>query len=148
MNVGNPNDLVAGFVKKSRGHRTDIAKPLNDDARVHPEHTEFSERSVAIDEHASPRGFVTATRSSEVDGFAGDDGGLGVPYVHGIRVHDPGHGLFVGAEIGSRYVALRTEPLDELSGIPARDALQFAMRQFLRIANHAAFCSAKRNVNH
>ncbi len=127
MNVGNANDFVAGLVQKFRGHRTDVAEPLHDDARIHAQHAEFGERPVAVDEHAAPGGFVPPARSAEVDGLAGHDGSLRVPHVHRIGIHDPGHGLFVRAEIGRGHVALRAEPFDEFSSIAARDAFQLAV---------------------
>ena len=53
---------------------------------------------------------------------------VGVPHVHRVGVHDPGHGLLVGAEIGRGHVALGAEPFDQFSRIAARDALQLAVR--------------------
>src|ERR1700740_1182 len=117
MNVSDSHDFIAGVVQKHCRHGADIAKPLDDHARVHAQHAEFGQRPVAVDEHAAPCGFVAASRSSKVNRFAGHDGGLGVPYVHRIRVHDPGHGLLIGAEVGGGNVALGAEPLDQLGGV-------------------------------
>jgi hypothetical protein len=131
MNIGDTDDFVAGLVQQLRRHRADVAESLNDDARVHAEHAEFSERPVAIDQHAAPGGFVAAARSAQVDGLAGDDGGGRVPHVHRVGVHDPGHGLLVGAEVRRGHVALGTEPFDQLGRIAPRDALQFAVESLV-----------------
>ena len=73
MNIGNADDLVAGFVQKLRRHRTDIAESLDDDASIHTQHAELGERAVAVDQHAAPGGFVAAARSAQIDRLAGDD---------------------------------------------------------------------------
>ncbi len=101
----------------------------------------------AGDHQAAAGGFLAAARAAERERFAGDDGRGGVAHVHRVGVHDPGHGLLVGAQIRSGNVALGPDKLDDLRGIAASDALDFAHGKFGRIADHATLRAAKRNVN-
>jgi len=40
-------------------------------------------------------------RPTDVNRFASDDRGARLPRVHGVGVHDPSHGLFVGVHVGA-----------------------------------------------
>ncbi len=46
--------------------------------------------------------------------------------VHGIGIHDPGHGLLIGVHVGSGNVDLRSDEFEKLRGIAAGDALKLA----------------------
>ena len=70
----------------------------------------------------------------------------GMTHRHGIGIHDPGHGLRVGINIGRGNVLGGSNDGQDLTGIAPRHALEFALGHALGIADHAAFGSAKRNV--
>jgi hypothetical protein len=109
---------------------------------------QFLDRLFAHHENAASGGLAPPARSADVDGLAGHDRGAGLPHVHGIGIHDPGHGLFVGVYVGRGDVLFRTDELEEFGGVAARHALQFALRHFVRIANDAALGAAEGNVHH
>ena len=81
---------------------------------------------------AAAGGGVASLRAAHLDGLAGDDGGGGAAGVHGVGVHDPGHGLLVGAQIGRGNVAFGTKPIAQFGGIAARDAFEFAAGKLRR----------------
>ena len=66
--------------------------------------------------------------------------------VHGVGVHDPGHGLLIGVHVGRGDVDFRADELEDLGGIAARDALELAGREQTGIADDAAFSAAEGNV--
>ena len=132
MNIGHADDAVAGLMHQRGGHRADVAETLNDHARLLALHAELRERLVADQHQAAAGGFVAAVRAAHLDRLAGDHGGGGAAHVHGVGVHDPGHGLLVGAQVGRGNVALRAEPLAQLRGVAARDAFEFAARELGR----------------
>ena len=80
--------------------------------------------------------------------LAGHDGGHGLAHVHGVGVHHPGHGLLVGVDVGRGNVFFRPDELDQLRGVAAGHALQFALRHLVRIADDAALGAAEGNVDH
>ena len=49
---------------------------------------------------------------------------------------------------GRRHVALGAEPIGEFAGVAAGDALEFGLRKFGGIADHAALGAAEGNVHH
>jgi len=88
-------------------------KPLNDDARVHTKPCEISQApGVTIVSTPRSRGFVAA-RAIASRGLPVTTAVSVCRTLHRIGVHDPGHGLLVGSEIGRGHVALGAEPLDE-----------------------------------
>src|SRR2546421_8944793 len=48
--------------------------------------------------------------------------------MHGVRIHDPCHGLLVSIHVGSRDIFFRTNEFDQLGGVAAGDALQLPPR--------------------
>ena len=75
---------------------------------------------------------------------AGDRIALG----HAVGIHDPGHGLRVGINIGRRNVLLRPDQRQNGAGIAAGHALQFTLRHVLGIAGDSALAAAEGNVHH
>ena len=104
--------------------------------------------SSADDHHAAAGGFAASARSAHVQRLAGDNSRNGLPHVHGVGVHHPRHGLFVGVDVGRGNVFLGADELDELGGVAAGHALQFAARHVLGIANDSALGSAEGDVHH
>ena len=86
----------------------------------------LAQRLVGDDHAAAAGGFGAAFRSAEVDGLAGDHRGLGVAGVHGIGVHDPGHGLLIGVHVGRGDVFFGADEFEQFGGVAAGDALEFA----------------------
>ena len=111
-------------------------------------HLEVLDRLVADDHHAAAGGLAASARAAHVQRLAGDDGGHGLAHVHGVGVHHPRHHLLVGVDVGSGHVFLRADELDELGGVAAGHALQFAARHVLGIADDAALGAAEGNVHH
>src|SRR5271157_424214 len=146
--VGETNDFVAGLLHQVSGKGTHVAEALNDDASGFFLHAELGHGLVHADHHATAGGFAAATRAAEFDGLTGNDGGRGLAGVHGVCIHDPSHGLLVGADVGSGNVALWAKPIRKFSGVAAGEALKFPAGQFAGIADDAAFGAAERNVHH
>ena len=71
-----------------------------------------------------------------------------LPHVHGVGVHHPCHGLLVGVDVGRGNVFFRADEFDQLGGVAAGHALQFAARHLLGIADDAALGAAKGNIDH
>ena len=95
------------------------------------------------DHHASTGSLATSQRAAEHDGLAGHDRGLGVPDVHGVRVHDPRHHLLVGVDVGRRHVLVRPDGVDDLGDVAAGERLDFATRHPRRVADDSAFAAAE-----
>ncbi len=62
--------------------------------------------------------------------------------MHGIGVHDPRHGLLVGAHVGSHHVHLRPDERNHFLREPAREPFDFVARHFGGIAGDAALGAA------
>ena len=97
--------------------------------------------------HATSGGFAAATGTAKLNGLASDDGRGGLAGVHGVGVHDPSHGLLVGANVRCRDIALGTEPVRKLRSVAAGEALEFVARHFAGIADDATLGAAEGNVN-
>ena len=94
------DDFVSRLGHEARGVGTDVAKTLDDDARGLAVESELFNGLLADDKDAASGGFAATAGAANVDGLAGDDGGHGLAHVHGVGVHDPRHGLFVGIDVG------------------------------------------------
>src|SRR6202050_2100634 len=147
VNIRDADDFITRRVHEHGAHRADVPEALNDHARLIALHAEFGDSGVTNDHQPAASRFLTPARATQREGLAGDDGRGGVAHVHRVSVHDPSHGLLVGAEIGRGNVPLRPDELDNFSGIAARDALDLALGKFRRIADDATLRAAERNVN-
>src|SRR5947207_1846493 len=76
-------------------------------------------------EGASGR-LAPADAAAQLDRLPGDDLGAGVADLHAVGVHDPGHRLFVGAQVGRHDVHARTDEGEDLLGEAAGEALELA----------------------
>src|SRR5438270_1649223 len=65
-----------------------------------------------------------------------------------VLVHEPGHGLGVGADVRCRHVARRPEHLFDLVHERARDALKLSRLELARVAVDAAFGAAEWNADY
>jgi hypothetical protein len=145
--LGDSDDGVALFGEEFRGVRADVAEALNDDAATVDGHAEMFHGFVTDDGDTATGGFFASAGAAEVDGFAGDDGIDGLAHVHGVGVHDPGHGLLVGAHVGGGNVFFGADEFDELGGVAASHALELALRHFLGVTDDAAFGAAEWDVD-
>jgi hypothetical protein len=78
---------------------------------------------------------------------AGDDTGLDVALLHRERVHHPGHDSGAGAHVGCWNVDGRSDEIENLRNVAARDALEFPIGHFQRVAGNAALGTAERDVD-
>ncbi len=145
--LGDSDDGVTLFGEEFRGVRADVAKALNDDAATVDGHAEMLHGFIADDRDAATGRFFSPAGAAEVDGLAGDDGVDGLAHVHGVGVHDPSHGLLVGAHIGRGNILFRADELDEFGGVAASHALELALGHFFGVADDAAFGAAEGDVN-
>jgi len=145
--LGDADDGVALFVKELGGVGAYVAEALDDDAAAFDGHAEELHCFVADDGDAAASGLLASARAAEVDGFAGDDGVDGLAHVHGVGVHDPGHGLFVGAHVGGGDIFFRSDEFDEFGGVAAGHALEFALGHFFGVADDATLGSAEGDVD-
>src|SRR6202034_4348253 len=90
------DDLVSRGRHEPSRVRSHVTEALNDDAAAVAIQAQLLDRLLANHEHAASRRFGAPARSADVDRLAGDDSGYGLARMHGIGIHDPGHGLFVG----------------------------------------------------
>src|SRR5581483_4765410 len=100
------DDFVAGLLHQAGGHGADIAEALNDDPRALLLQAQLSHRFVYADHDAAAGRFAAAARAAEFNGLARADGSGGLPHVHRVGVHDPGHALLASASPRRGYVAL------------------------------------------
>ena len=98
------------------------------------------------DHHAAAGRFAPAERAAHLDRLAGHDGGRRVADVHAVGVHHPRHDLIVGVDVGRRHVLFRTDGVDDLGDVAARQRLELAARHPRRIADDAALAAAERDV--
>ena len=66
--------------------------------------------------------------------------------MHGVGVHNPGHGLFVGVDIGRGDVAFRSDEIDDFGGVAAGDFFEFGVREDVRIADYTALAAAEGDI--
>ena len=125
--LGDADDLVAVLHHEAGGVGADVAEALNDDAAAVDGQVEIAQALVADHHDAAAGGLDAAARAADVERLAGDDAGDGVAHVHGVGVHDPGHGLLVGVDVGRGNVFFRSDEVDDLGGVAAGHALQLAL---------------------
>src|SRR6202007_3295384 len=96
----------------------------------------------------TPGSLRAPTGATNVEGLSRYYSGYRLPHMHGIRVHDPRHRLFVGVDIRGGHIFFRPNKLNQFRGVAAGHALQLANRHLLGVANHAPFGATKWNVDH
>src|ERR1700694_636376 len=90
---------------------------------------------------------VASARSADAQGLARHHTRRVLSQMHRYRVHDPRHRLRVRADIGRRHVLVRSDDLDDLGGVTARQAFELALRKLRWIACDAALTAAERQVD-
>ena len=127
---------------------TDVAEALHYHAGLGVIQTESAQRLHGDDHAAAAGGLGAAARAAQRERLAGNHGGGGLALVHRVGIHDPGHGLRIGVDVRRGHVAVRTDDVHDFGCVAAGDALQFAGRKQIGIADHAAFAAAERDVHH
>ena len=83
------------------GHRADVAEALDDHPRAAKLESRLADRlGEDVDEPAAG-GVAPARRAADQNRLPGHDAGHRAALGHGVRVHDPRHGLLVRAHVGS-----------------------------------------------
>src|SRR5262249_6645391 len=100
----------------------------------------------AVDD-AAAGGLAPADTTAQLDRFARDDFRTGVADVHAVGVVDPGHGLFVGAQVGRHDILAWANDAEYLFREAAGPSVQVAARQYGGIAGDAALGAAKGQVH-
>ena len=65
-----------------------------------------------------------------------------------VGVHDPGHDLGVGADIGGGNVLVRPQQDGDLAGVAAGQPLQFSRTHLAGVADDAALGPTERDADH
>ncbi|MOA01769.1 hypothetical protein D3C78_1211910 [compost metagenome] len=141
------NDLGAGFMEQAGGGAAHVAKALHHHARLGDVDVEVAGGFARHHEHATAGSFHTAQATAQGDRLAGDHAGGGGAFVHGIRVHHPGHGLGVGVHVRGGNVFRRPDDHADFGRVAARHALEFGLRQVARINTDTALGAAIRQVH-
>jgi hypothetical protein len=68
--------------------------------------------------------------------------------VHGVGVHDPGHDLIVGVDVGRRHVLLGPDGVDNLGDVAAGERLELPPREAVGIHDDPPLAAAERDVGH
>ena len=145
--VRDADDFAAALLEELGRPAADVAEALDDDARVLRFDAHVREFVHAADHHAPSGGFDAAFGAADDQRFAGDDARNRLTHVHRVRIHEPRHRLRIGVDVGSGNVFVRTDDFDQFCGIPARDTLELALREFGRVAGDAAFTAAERQID-
>ena len=111
-------------------------------------HIQITQSLVAHHADAAACRFAAAPRSAYVQRLSRHHAGHRLPHMHGVGIHDPGHGLLVGVDVRRGHVLLRPDKFDQLRGIAAGHSLQLADRHLLGVANHAALGAPKWDIDH
>ena len=147
IELADADDFVAPVPEDFCSVGADVAEALDDDRGFGGDHVEVLDGLTGDDGDAAASGFATTARAAERDGLAGDDGGNGLADVHGVGVHDPGHGLLVGVDVGSGDVFFGADELDESCGVATGHAFEFTLGHGLGVTDDAAFGSAEGDID-
>jgi hypothetical protein len=128
--------MMETILKPTRAHQlgrhaAHVAEALNHHAAILGRQAEHLQRLQGDDHAAAAGGLRAAARAAQRQRLAGHHGRHGVARVHGVGVHDPGHHLLVGVDVGRGHVALGSDEVDDLGGVAARELLQFGIGEQL-----------------
>ena len=105
-------------------------------------------RLVADDHQAASGSFNAPVRPAQFERLAGHNRRDGMAHMHGIGIHDPGHDLLVGVDVGTGNIFFRPQQLHQFRRVPSGEALQFTLGHLVRIANHSPGRAAERDIHH
>ena len=96
--------------------------------------------------HAARGGGAAAQRATKGDRLSGAHAQYGVAALHRVGVHQPRHGLLVGADVGRGDIVFGTDQRADLTGVAAGHALELGGAVLTRVDADAALGPAVRNV--
>ena len=146
--LSDADDLVAPFHHQLGSVRAHVAEALDDHAAAFALHVQIPQGLVADHGDAAAGSLTPSARSADVQRLSRDHSGHRLPHMHGVGVHDPGHGLLVGVDVRGGNVLLWADKLDQFRGVAAGHAFQLADGHLLGVADHAALGAAERDVDH
>ena len=127
--------------------RARVAEALDGDGRS-AQGNFFQLAGLLHDGHqAARRGFFPAGRSADGQRLAGDHCLRSMADHHSVGIHDPGHGLRIGINVGSGNVEVGTDDRQNFAGIAAGHALELGFGHTLGIADDAALGAPKGHVD-
>ena len=122
LDVGDRDDAGARCVEQPGRRLADVAEALDRDARTRQLEAQPACGVLDRVDDALAGRVGSADRAADRDRLAGDDAGDGVAAVHRDGVHDPGHRLGVGPDVGRRDVRVGPDDALELGREPPRRA--------------------------
>lgn len=134
-------------MQEQGGHRAHVAKSLHGDPALMGTEAQFLHSGQRNGHDPASGGLAPSSRSSQHQGFACDDGRDRAPGVHGVGIHDPGHDLFVGVQIRSGDVRVRTEDVDQVGRISSGKTLNLPGAHLRGITPDRALGSAKGDIH-
>src|SRR5262249_26089347 len=138
VTVADGDDLDAARHQFLTGDRADVAETLHDGGGLAGVLADFLEcLHDAIDDAAAGR-LAAAHAAAQLHRLARHDLGRRVADPHRVRVHDPCHGLLVGAQVGRHDVHARTDDRQNLDGEAARQAFFLVYGELFGIDGDAA----------
>ena len=143
--VADRDDRGALVPDEPGGDRAGVAEALDrDPGRLQVEAAVGGRLDDAVHGAAGGR-LVAALGAAQGDRLAGDHARDGVPDVHRVGVHDPGHRLGVGVHVRRRDVLLRADDDADLGGVAPGQPLELLERQLLGVDDDAALAAAVRD---
>src|SRR5215212_8865383 len=115
---------ISRLMQQARTDTADVTRALNHHARLGRRHPESLDGFVDHKQYSASGSFATAGRATQIYRLARVHRRNGVARVHGVSVHNPGHGLLVGVHVRSRHVLFWSNEVEQLGGITARHAFQ------------------------
>src|SRR5262249_38212542 len=141
--IAHGNNAEAALAQFVTDHRADVAETLHHGGGRAGLDLQFVQGFEDAIGNAAPRGLAAADATAQFDRLACDDLRTGIADLHAVGVHDPGHGLLVGAQVGGHHVHARADDDQDLFGEAARQPLQLAAREPGRVASDAALGAAE-----
>src|SRR5579859_4679124 len=145
--ITNGNNLTALVMEEARRNRASITVALNAHPRALQRHSHAFSGLASDKQHTGCGRVVTAFTSSNRERFAGDYGGDGVSFMHGVRIHYPCHHLRVCIDIRRGNIAMRSNNDRYFGRIAASHALQLGGVHILGVADDTTFGTAKGNTD-
>jgi len=145
--VARGDDVRAPPCEQSGRPGSDVSEALDRHGRVVDRLVQMFEQLLGDDRNAPPRGLHSAGRPADLDGFPGDDLRDGIALVDRVRVHHPGHYLWIRIHVRRGDIDLGPDHPPDPLGVPAGESFEFVPAQLLRIAGDPAFRPAVRQVH-
>ena len=139
VDVAHRHDLAPLLVQEAGRRLPDVAEPLDGHPAAGKRDAPQARGLPGDDHDPSAGGVAPPHRASDHDGLARDHGRHRIAPMHAVGVHDPGHDLGVGPDVGRGDIALGAHEGAHLARVPPGQPLQFVARELSRVARDAAF---------